>query len=108
MFIRDAAMVRRPNKAWPYEFDLEAFCVFTGQVIAQHLGDQVHARPSFLDEIGNDGDPGFGLHLTSCDDAARISATPGCSHNHAGTRAEKSVLFGLQMNPATGIAMPAN
>src|SRR6202790_4579143 len=101
-------MARGPNEAWSYEFDLEAFRVLTGQVFAQHFGDQVHARPSFLDEIGNDGDPGFGLQLTSCEDAARRSATPGCWHNHAGTRAEKSVLFGFQTNPAADSAVPAN
>ena len=101
-------MARRPDETRSHEFDLEAFCVFTRQAIAQHLGDQVHARPSFLDEIGNDGDPGFGLQLTSCDGAARISATPGCWHNHAGTRAEKSVLFGFRTNPAAGGAVPAN
>jgi hypothetical protein len=67
--IRDARMIRGPNEARSDEFDLEAFCVFMGQVIAQHFGDQVHARPSFLDEIGNDGDPGFGLQLTICDAA---------------------------------------
>lgn len=76
-------MARGPNETRPYEFDLEAFCVFTGQVIAQHFGDQIHARPSFLDEIRNDCDPDFGWQLSICPDAARNANPQGVQMSHA-------------------------